>query len=62
MNLDLFNIKTLSIRQPIVAAKMMNMNPIMVVILVNVLRIQLLKYHDNDDLVMHIQQLIKVCV
>jgi hypothetical protein len=33
----------------------------MVVILANVLRIQLLKYHDNDDHVIHIQQLTKVC-
>jgi len=40
----------------------MNMNPLMVIILVNVLCIQLLKYHDNDDLVIHIRQLIKVCV
>jgi len=41
---------------------MMNTNPIMVVVLVDVLRIQLLKYHDNDDLIIYIQQLIKVCV
>ncbi len=40
----------------------MNMNPFMVVIHANVLHIQLLMYHDNDDIVIHIQQLIKVCV
>ncbi len=40
----------------------MNMNLIMVVIPANVLRIQLPKYHDNDDPNIHIQQLIKVCV
>jgi len=41
---------------------MMNMNPIMVVILVDVLCIQLLKYHDNDDFIIYIQQLTKLCV
>jgi hypothetical protein len=30
------------------------MNPFMAVIPANVLCIQLLKYHDNDDLVIHI--------
>ncbi len=40
----------------------MNMNPFMDVILVNVLRIQLPKYHDNDNPVIHIRQLTKVCV
>jgi len=61
-SLDLFNIRTLSIWQPIVATTVMNMNPIMAVVLVNVLCIQRLKYHDNDDLVVHIWQLTKVCV
>jgi hypothetical protein len=41
---------------------MMNVNPHMVVVLVNVLHIQLPKYHDNDDLVIYIRQLTKVCV
>jgi hypothetical protein len=40
----------------------MNVNPLMVLILANVLHIQLLKYHDNDDPVIHIRQLTKVCV
>jgi len=53
--LDLFNTRTLSIRQPTTATTMMNVNPLMVVILANALRIQLLKYHDNDDLVIHIR-------
>jgi hypothetical protein len=39
---------------------MMNMNPLMVVVPTNVLHIQLLKYHDNDDLVILIRQLTKV--
>ncbi len=30
--------------------------------LANVLQILLLKYHDNKDLVLHIRQLMKVCV
>ncbi len=38
------------------------MNPLMVVVHANVLHIQLPKYHDNDDLVILMQQLIKVCV
>ncbi len=38
------------------------MNPIMAIIHTNILHIQLPKYYDNDDLVLHIQQLIKVCV
>jgi hypothetical protein len=41
---------------------MMNVNPFMVVIPTNVLCIQPPKYHDNDDLVIHIRQLTKVCV
>jgi hypothetical protein len=40
----------------------MNVNPFMVVVPTNVLHIQLLKYHDNDDLVIHIWQLTKVRV
>jgi hypothetical protein len=61
-NLDMFNTKTLLTRQPIIAATVMNVNPFMVVVPTNVLCIQLLKYHDNDDLVIHIRQLTKVCV
>jgi hypothetical protein len=38
----------------------MNSNPLMVIIPTNVFRIQLLKYYDNDDRVIHIQQLTKV--
>jgi hypothetical protein len=40
----------------------MNMNPFIVVIHANILHIQLPMYHDNDDIVTHIQQLIKICV
>ncbi len=40
----------------------MNVIPIMVIPLVNALHIQLLNYHNNYDLVVHIQQLTKVCV
>jgi hypothetical protein len=40
----------------------MNVAPIMDVTLANVLRIQLPKYCDNDDLVLYIQQPTKVCV
>jgi hypothetical protein len=41
---------------------MMNVNSLMVAIHVNVLHIQLSKYHDNDDPVIHIRQLTKVYV
>jgi hypothetical protein len=41
---------------------MMNVNPFMVVVHVNVLCIQLSKYHDNDDLTIYIRQLTKICV
>jgi hypothetical protein len=41
---------------------MMNVNPLIVVIFVNVLHIQLPKYHDIDDPVIYIQQRTKVCV
>jgi hypothetical protein len=41
---------------------MMNMNPFVADIFTNVLRIQLLKYHDNNDHVIHIRQLTKACV
>jgi hypothetical protein len=61
-NLDMFNTKTLLTRQPIIAATVMNVNPFMVVVPTNVLCIQLLKYHDNDDLVIHIRKLTKVFV
>jgi hypothetical protein len=47
---------------PTIAALIMNVPPIMAVPLANVLRIQLPKYHDNGELVLHIQQLMKVCV
>ncbi len=53
-NLDLLNTRTLSTRQLSSVATMMNVNPLMVVVLANVLCIQLLKYHDNDDPVIHI--------
>jgi len=59
-SLDFFNTKILSIRQPIIVATTMNVNPLMVVILVKVLHIQLPKYHDNDDHIIYIQQLTKV--
>jgi hypothetical protein len=36
--------------------------PIMALPTVNVLCIQLPKYHDNDDLVSHLRQFTKVCV
>jgi len=51
---NLFNIRTLSIQQPTTATIVMNVNPLMVVVLANALHIQLLKYHDNDDLIIHI--------
>ncbi len=38
------------------------MNPLMVIVLANVLCIQLPKYHDTDDPIIHIRQLTKVCV
>jgi hypothetical protein len=34
----------------------------MAIVHVNVLHIQLPKYHDNDDFITHIWQLVKVCV
>jgi hypothetical protein len=40
----------------------MNVNPFMAIVLANVLHIQLPKYHDNDDPIIYIRQLIKVCV
>jgi hypothetical protein len=40
----------------------MNVNPFMAIVPINVLHIQLLKYHDNNDLVIHIWQLTKVSV
>jgi hypothetical protein len=39
----------LSIQQPTTTTTMMNMNPFMVVVPINVLHIQLPKYHDNDE-------------
>ncbi len=41
---------------------MMNMNPLIVLVPSNVLHIQLPKYHDNDDPVIHIQQLTQIYV
>jgi hypothetical protein len=61
-SLELFNTKTLSSRQLAIITMVMNVNPLMVVIPTDVLCIQLPKYHDNDDPVIHIQQLTKVCV
>jgi hypothetical protein len=40
----------------------MNVNLLRAVVLAHVLHIQLPKYRDNDDPVIHIQQLTKVCV
>ncbi len=52
----LFNTRTLSIQQP---TTMMKMNPFMAIVPINVLCIELPKYHDNDDHAIHIQQLTK---
>jgi hypothetical protein len=62
LNLNLVNTKTLSIQQPTTVTIVMNVNPLMAIIHVNVLRIKLPKYHDNDGHVIHIRQLTKVCV
>jgi hypothetical protein len=40
----------------------MNVPSFMAIAPTNVLRIQLPKYHNNDNLVLHIWQLTKVCV
>jgi hypothetical protein len=40
----------------------MNLPPIMAIPLANALHIQLPKYHDNEDPILLIQQLTKVCV
>jgi hypothetical protein len=40
----------------------MNVHPLMAIVPANVLCIQLPKYHDNDDPIIHISQLTKVCV
>ncbi len=61
-SLDLLNTKIWLVRQPTTTTIMMNMNPLVAVVPVNVLCIQLPKYHGNDDLIIQIQQLIKVCV
>jgi len=58
---NLVNTRTLSTQELAIVATM-NMNPLMVVVPTNVLHIQLSKYHDDDDLVIHIRQLTKVCV
>jgi hypothetical protein len=50
-------IRTLLTQQPVIAAIMMNVNSLMAIICVNVLRIQLPKYHDDDDPIIHIRQL-----
>jgi hypothetical protein len=39
----------------------MNVNPLMAIAPANVLHIQLPKYHDNDDPVIHIRKLTKMC-
>ncbi len=65
LNPYLVNTRTLSTRQTKTTTIMMNVNPLMVVMAIvpaNVLHIQLLKYHENDDPVIHIRQLTKVCV
>jgi len=40
----------------------MNVPSFMVIVPINVLRIQLPKYRDNDNPILHIQQLTKLCV
>jgi hypothetical protein len=40
---------------PTIVALIMNVPPIMAIPFANVLQIQLPKYHDNEDLVLHIQ-------
>lgn len=40
----------------------MNIPPLMVVTPTNVSRIQLPKYHNNDDPILHVRHLAKVCV
>ncbi len=62
LSLDLFNTRTLLNRQLLTTVTVMNMNVIMVVVPPNVFRIQLPRYHDNDDIVIHITQLTKVFV
>jgi hypothetical protein len=62
LNLNLVNTRILSTQQPTNITIMMSMNPFMVGVLTNVLCIQLPKYHDNDDPVIHIRQLTKVCM
>jgi hypothetical protein len=44
LNPNIFNIRILSTQQLTTATTMMNVNPLMVVVLANVLRIQLLKH------------------
>ncbi len=61
-SLDLFNTITLLNRQLPTIVTVMNVNAIMVVVPPNVLHIQLLRYHNNDDPVIHITQLTKVFV
>jgi hypothetical protein len=45
---------------PTIVALIMNIPPIMVVSFANVLWIQLPKYHDNEDLVLHIRSLVEI--
>jgi hypothetical protein len=59
---ELFDTITLLTRQPIIITMVMNMNPFMAIVPTNVLHIQLSKYCDNDDPIIHIRQLTKICV
>ncbi len=58
----MFNTKTLWTQQLVTTTMVMNVNPLMVIKPTNVLCNQLPNYHDNDDPVIHIWQLTKVCV
>ncbi len=53
----------ISLKLPLtIVTLIMNVPPIIAIPFINVLRIQLLKYHDNGDPTLHIQQLTEVCV
>ncbi len=58
----LVRMKIFQTTQPIDVALIMNVLPIMALVTTNVLCIQLPEYHDNDDPILHIWQLIKVCL
>ncbi len=54
--------KIFKIAQPTDVALTMNVLPIMALVSTNVLCTQWPKYHDNDNPILHIWQLIKVCL